>query len=227
MLRLNNRSHLSHADFFLLGLAYASLIFTIAYDLTGLQGEFSKGFAIEDGPVEWGTAICLALAAVVLFRNSGALWSKRGKTAALITAFYGVIYVFGAGEEISWGQRIFGLESGEFLSEHNFQNEITVHNLVVGERQLTKTLFGPVLTLVLLLYLIVFPLLYPRVEWVQNFARIISVPVPGRRHVLLTILASLVMLAVSMDRKWEVYEFVFSLLSFSIFLRPENADEVT
>ncbi|MCZ4351789.1 hypothetical protein O4H61_04615 [Roseovarius aestuarii] len=227
MYRLNSRSHLSHADFFLLGLAYASLIFTIAYDVTGLKSEFSAGFAIEDGPVEWGTAVCLALAAVVLFRNSGALWSKSGKAAALITAFYGVIYIFGAGEEISWGQRIFGLESGDFFSEHNFQNEITAHNLVVGDKQLTKTLFGPALTLVLLLYLVVLPLLHPRIVWMQTFAHSLSVPVPGKRHVLLTILASLVMLAVNMDRKWEVYEFVFALLSLSIFLSPANTDEVT
>lgn len=227
MLHLNNRSHLSHADFFLLGLAYAGLIFTIAYNATGLEREFSRGFAIEDGPVEWGTAVCLALSAVVLFRNSSVLWSKRGKATALITALYGVIYVFGAGEEISWGQRIFELESGEFFSDHNFQSEITIHNLVVGEKQLTKTLFGPVLTLAILLYLIVLPMLHPHAGWVQKFVRMLSIPVPGRRHVLLAIVASLIIVAVSMDRKWEVYEFIFSLLSISIFLRPENANDVT
>lgn len=227
MLNLNDRSHFSHADVLLFGLAYASLIFTVAYQLTGLGREFAAGFAIEDGPVEWGTAVFLFLSAIVLFRNSGALWSKRGTAAALITGFYGILFIFGAGEEISWGQRVFGWESGEFFMEHNAQNETTLHNLVVGEQQLVKTVFGPMLTLVLLLYLVVFPLLYPRAGWARRLARGLVVPVPGGRHVFLAVLASVVIVAVGLERKWEVYEFVFSLLTCSIFLQPRNADEVT
>lgn len=227
MLDLNDRSALSHADVILIGLAYASLIFTVAYQITGLGQEFSVGFAMEDGPVEWGTAVFLFLSAIVLFRNAAALRAKRGAAAALITGFYGIVFIFGAGEEISWGQRVFGWESGEFFTEHNAQNETTLHNLVVGEEQLAKTLFGSVLTLVLLAYLVVFPLLFPHAGWVRKLARALCVPVPERRHVLLALLASLVIVAVDLDRKWEVYEFIFSLLTCSIFLRPRNAEEVT
>lgn len=227
MLHLNDRSSLSHADVLLLGLAFAGLIFTVTYQITGLGGEFSTGFAIEDGPVEWGTSVFLFLSAIVLFRNSGALWSKRGTVAALLTALYGLLFFFGAGEEISWGQRVFGWESGEFFLEHNAQDETTLHNLVVGEEQLAKTLFGSVLTLVMLLYLVVLPLLYPRAGWVRKLARALSVPVPGSRHVFLAVLSSVVILSVDLGRKWEVYEFIFSLLTCSIFLQPRNADEVT
>jgi len=46
-----------------------------------------------------------------------------------------VLYLLGAlglfmiaGEEISWGQRIFGLETPEFYLEHNTQKEINLHN---------------------------------------------------------------------------------------------------
>jgi len=227
MHRLNERSNLSHADFILFGLIAASLFFTVIYQLTSLHTEFSVGFAREDGPVEWGTAIFLFLAALVLFRNSAVLWQASGGLAALITLLYALLFVFGAGEEISWGQRLFGWEPGEFFEEKNFQSETNLHNLVVGEKQLTKTLFGPILTFVLLLYLAALPLLYPRMRWVRVVARALRVPVPGFRHAAWAVFASLLIAVFDMDRKWEVYEFVFSLLAVSIFLAPQNHDETT
>ena len=65
MFRLTERSNLSHADVVLFGLGYATLIFTVGYYVTGLHDAFRTGFAIEDGPVEWGTAVCLLLFTVL------------------------------------------------------------------------------------------------------------------------------------------------------------------
>jgi hypothetical protein len=44
---------------------------------------------------------------------------------------------------------------------------------------------------------------------------------------ILALAATVVILAVQMMTKWESYEFVFSLLTVSIFLRPRNAIQVT
>lgn len=33
-------------------------------------------------------------------------------------------------EEISWGQRLFSIESPEFFQQHNYQDEITLHNFL-------------------------------------------------------------------------------------------------
>jgi hypothetical protein len=227
MQRLNERSPFSQADFFLFGMILASLIFSIIYQIAGFDEAFSTAFAMEDGPVEWGTAIALFLSAVVLFRNFGALARQRNLAGAVFTLLYALLFVFGAGEEISWGQRVFNWESGEFFTERNFQQETNLHNLVVGEKQLTKTLFGPVLTLVLLLYLVVLPLLYPRLKWVRAFTNALRIPVPGLRHAAWALGASLVIAVLAMDRKWEVYEFVFGLLAISIFLAPQNNENVT
>lgn len=41
------------------------------------------------------------------------------------------LFLFGAGEEISWGQRIFHIETPEALREINEQEEINVHNLEI------------------------------------------------------------------------------------------------
>jgi uncharacterized protein YqhQ len=223
MKSLNARSTLSVADFILFGLILASLVFTMAYWVTGWHAAFSRGFAMEDGPVEWGTAVGLFVAALVLLRNSAALWRRQGAAAAIITFVYALLFIFGAGEEISWGQRVFGWETTDFFAEHNYQRETNLHNLMVGEHRLARTLFGNALTVVLLLYLVVLPVLQPRSRLVARLVDRVVLPVPGGRHAAWALAGSLVVAAVVMDRKWEVYELVFALLAVSIFLNPRNA----
>lgn len=227
MFRLNAPSRLSVADSFLFGMANATLLFTIIYYITGLHEPFRFGFATEDGPVEWGTAICLFLSSVVLFRNAFVLWGKRGVTVALLTGFYGLLFFFASGEEISWGFRLFHWQPNEFFLQNNAQQETNLHNLVVGDVKLVKTVFGSGLTVVIMLYLLVMPLLYTRLGLVRRIADAVAAPVPDTRHMLMTVAATVVILSVQMMTKWEPYEFIFSLMTLSIFLNPRNADQVT
>ncbi|MGB8983581.1 MAG: hypothetical protein WCC12_17060, partial [Anaerolineales bacterium] len=44
-----------------------------------------------------------------------------------------LLFFFGAGEEISWGQRILGFETPETLAQVNKQDELNLHNLSVLE----------------------------------------------------------------------------------------------
>jgi tetratricopeptide (TPR) repeat protein len=49
--------------------------------------------------------------------------------------FYGLLALacfYVAGEEISWGQRIFDIESPEFFRQHNLQKETNLHNFLTG-----------------------------------------------------------------------------------------------
>ncbi|MDT8328025.1 MAG: hypothetical protein RQ750_11695, partial [Roseovarius sp.] len=119
MLRLNAPSRLSIADSFLFGMAIATLVFTMLYDITGLHDAFRLGFAVEDGPVEWGTAICLLLSSLVLWRNACVLRGKRGVGAAVLTGVYGMLFFFAAGEEISWGFRLFHWQPSAFFLNYN------------------------------------------------------------------------------------------------------------
>lgn len=218
---------LSPADTILFGIAIACLLFTLGYYLTGLQAEYRSGFAVEDGPVEWSTAICLFLASFVLLRNALRLAERAEATAAALTALYALVFFFGAGEEISWGQRLFGWEPGEFFRENNAQAETNIHNLVVGDVKLVNTLFGPILTLCVLLYLAGLPLLYTRSGFIRRVTDRLAVPVPAMRHTVLTLAASAIVVALPMIAKWESYELVFSVICVSIFLAPHNADRIT
>ena len=217
---------LSPVDRVLFSLALLSLIATVIYSSTN-QAAFRNWFAIEDGPVEWGGTICLLLSSLVLLRNALSLMGKGRPGAAALTGFYALLFFFASGEEISWGQRIFGWESGAFFTHANAQHETNIHNLVIGHIKLAKTLFGSGLTAVLLLYLVVLPFAYALISPVQRLANRLALPVPYARHAVVIVIASAVMVSVHMLYQWEVYETVFSMMALSIFLRPRNAAYVT
>ena len=52
-----------------------------------------------------------------------------------------VAFMFVVGEEISWGQRIFGFDTPEYLMNINVQNEFTIHNIKIGKHYLVSV-FG-------------------------------------------------------------------------------------
>jgi hydrogenase/urease accessory protein HupE len=194
-------------------LLVASVILAI-----GAPNFFVQVFAAEDGPVETATALFLLVAGLML------AWRIRGLSGlgAALTGVYALLFLFAAGEEISWGQRIFGWNSNDFFATHNAQGETNLHNLTVGGHRLARTLFGSGLTAVVLFYLVVFPILYSRIGWIRRIAARLAIPVPGLRHAGLAVAASVIAAGIGVPRKWEVYELVFALLATAIFIRPGN-----
>ncbi len=186
---------------------------------------FVSRYAAEDRLVEYGTAIFLLVASIVLGTHALSLWRRGQRGAAALTLLYALIFFVAAGEEVSWGQRIIGWESGEFFIQHNKQEETNLHNLVVGDVHLTTSLFGPVLTVFVLLYLIGLPLVYPKGGSISALADRMALPVPWLRHGIIALIASIIIALLSVGRKWEVYELIFALLMVSIFILPQNRDK--
>lgn len=178
---------------------------------------FSTRFATEDGPIEYATAILLFAASLIL--GYLCYLSRRW-----LVALYALAFFFAAGEEVSWGQRIFGIESSEFFAQNNFQGETNLHNLVVGETHLTEFIFGTGLALIIMSYLVVLPLLYPVAGWVRRFCEFLAVPVPQKHIGALAVFATLFSAWIGLDRQWEVYEFAFGVFVCLIFLNPVNAE---
>lgn len=76
----------------------------------------------EDRPIEWAT--------VWLFGAAGVLQLRRAiRNRFFFDALVGLFCLFVAGEEFSWGQRLFGYGSPEYFLAHNFQQELNLHNL--------------------------------------------------------------------------------------------------
>ena len=78
---------------------------------------------VEDGAIEWATVILSLLAA------TAAIYSASGHKASLIRVGVGLLFFLIAGEELSWGQRIFMFQTPEPLAAINVQSEFTLHNI--------------------------------------------------------------------------------------------------
>ena len=80
----------------------------------------------EDYYVENLTAVWFLLAGFLLFVTA---LVERSFFRRCVYILGGIVMVFVAGEEISWGQRIFGFATPDFLMHLNAQREFNVHNI--------------------------------------------------------------------------------------------------
>lgn len=88
----------------------------------------------EDGVFETGSALCWLFCVVIFFylyrkdrQGCDLIFVRTGRNIFLL--LLAGVFFFGFGEEISWGQRIFGLSTPEPLREINEQGELNIHNL--------------------------------------------------------------------------------------------------
>ncbi len=82
----------------------------------------------EDGFFEWMTAIFFLISSVLFL-----ILFRRTKNIFLLGLAF--IFFFGAGEEISWGQRLFNFGTPESLNKVNVQHEFNIHNLEIFNDQ--------------------------------------------------------------------------------------------
>lgn len=105
----------------------------------------------EDSVVQNVSVIFSFLAAGLAALAARDFFRREARTVGYLYVLLGAGLLFMSLEEISWGQRIFGVESPEWFLEHNTQQEITVHNL------------GPVQAILHKLYIVVG--LYGSLAW--------------------------------------------------------------
>lgn len=160
------------------------LIYTIFFGFLGVYlaifntPYFNQIFSVEDGVLEWLQFVGLATISFVFFDRA---WHfKQGKSVlfvgfALLVALF---FLFAAGEEISWGQRLFAIESSDFFKSNNLQKETNLHNLVVGETKVNKLIFGTLLGLIFTFYLAVLSPLYHSSVWVKKWVDDFGIPMP-------------------------------------------------
>ena len=214
---------MSQSSFDRLCLLAGGLVLAAAFIAAAISHDaFSTFFGREDSPVENLTALVLFSAGAMLIVRTLAKRGEWAVHAVALGVLYGAVYIWAGGEEISWGQRLLGFETPEFFAENNDQGEFTIHNLVVGGVKLDESLFGPILSIVILTYLVVLPLMWRRFAWVKRLASTLSVPVPGRHHALYALAVTLIIPLLGESRRWEVYECIFALLSMGIFVNPAN-----
>ena len=207
-----------------LGFSFLLLVyaFGIYFSNTDLE-YFNTSYAQEDGFAEYGTAFILGCISLFLVTRLFKLWTVKPVLWKVGVIGMALIFLFGAGEEISWGQRIFDIESSEYFKENNAQQETNLHNMVVGETKINKLIFSQILTAVLVIYLIILPFLYRRIVFIKKLVDDFGVPIPQWKHTIAFLLATGLIFLMPSERKWELYELAFAVIFFLIFLNPFNS----
>ena len=208
----------------ILGFIFLLLVYTLGIYFSNTDLEyFNTSFAQEDGFAEYGTAFILGCISLFLTTRLLKLWSIKPALWKVGVIGMALIFLFGAGEEISWGQRIFNVESSEYFKQNNAQQETNLHNMVVGETKINKLIFSQILTVVLVIYLLILPVLYRKIESIKKLVDTFGVPIARWKHIIAFLLATGLITLMPSDRKWELYELAFAVIFFLIFLNPFNS----
>jgi hypothetical protein len=116
-------------------IALIYLLFASTFSIALLPEHTLVALTAEDGLVESYGALAFFIAAVffwVAWSRSEGFGNRLGRIHFRKNAAYlllAVLFFFAAGEEISWGQRLFGWATPESLAEINRQGETNIHNL--------------------------------------------------------------------------------------------------
>lgn len=188
---------------------------------------FDGVYTMEDGFIENGSAIFLLSSSLLLMYRIFKLFKHKDLFWKIGILAMSLVFFFGAGEEISWGQRIFNVESSQYFIENNAQGETNLHNLVVEDTKINKLIFSQLLTVVLVIYLIITPFLYRKFDWVKKLANKFAVPIVQWHHTISFLTGTVLLLFISSNRKWEIYELAFSVIFLLIFIKPFNKEIYT
>jgi len=92
--------------------------------------EFYSWFADEDGLAENLTAVFFFITGLILlFKSFREMKNGMKFKKEILFLLLGLFFIYVAGEEISWGQRIFNIPTSDFLMKYNAQQELNSHNL--------------------------------------------------------------------------------------------------
>lgn len=134
----------------------------------------------EDGFFEDLTALCFLAVSIMFLRIF--FYKKE-----IIFLIFFLVFLFGAGEEISWGQRILNFNTPEYFGKNNLQDEFNVHNLVVfnnNNPDYHKSGLSKLLSMNFqykmfwLVYCFVLPLIYPFSRGIRLLVQKIRLPLP-------------------------------------------------
>lgn len=179
---------------------------------------------MEDGELENLTALGLLAGSLMLLVRLLKVYRTKNTLWIVVNILMILGLFFGFGEEISWGQRIFGVESNEFFSQNNAQNETNLHNLKVGDVKVNRIL-SLVLSIGFGFYYLFMLLLYKKVNIIQNLINTLGIPLPTLKQSIWFLAATGIILIVPSSKKWEIWECVFVLSFLWILIAPYNIGE--
>lgn len=183
---------------------------------------FENVYVREDGFIENLTLFPLLAAAFVSGVYIVTLSKQKSRTFSFVMISIFTFSIFVAGEEISWGQRLFNIQSSDFFNQYNAQRETNLHNLVVGDKKINKIVFSQLLTAVVACYLILLPMLYRKNNRLKAVVDAIGIPVPRRYQIWACMLLFISIILIPTGKNAEILEVGIVHLFFLILLYPQN-----
>jgi hypothetical protein len=174
----------------------------------------------EDGLIEYMTTLFLLFSSLVcIFR---AFHNRKMKKPLWILTWIliALLFFFAAGEEISWGQRLFGVKSSEFFLHNNIQGETNFHNLIVEGKNLNIMIFSRLMFLCLFIYFVFSRLLVWKIPFIHDLVEKFNLPLPGIQHIFIMLVSSFMVILIQITRQSELHELSFAFVFFMIFLNP-------
>ena len=101
------------------------ILFLLFILIEKYQSQLFINIVQEDGVAEYLQFLAYAISGILIYKC--AIKSKKIFKIIFITLSISLFFV--AGEEISWGQRLMGIETPESIKEINYQDELTIHNI--------------------------------------------------------------------------------------------------
>lgn len=187
--------------------------------------EFYHKMVAEDSPFEYATAVVLLVISVLFLVRIIRTGKSRNRYWLVLNIFIVLGAFFGFGEEISWGQRIFSIESGEFFTSQNLQAETNFHNLEVNGVNINKLIFSQGLVLVFGFYFVLAQLFYRKFNFFKKLVDLFGVQIPKLKHTVLMLACTGFILIVPEQRIWELWEAIFVALLLLVFIEPFNEKE--
>lgn len=199
--------------------------FGLYYAFTDLK-YFEAGYTREDGLIEWLTFIALGLGCGVNFYRAqilGPFRERRFVSSLYLLAF---VFLFGLLEEISYGQRIwqawFDFQVPEFFVKYNSQGEMNLHNLRLGGTNINRLVFGLFLGIGVVIYFLILPLAYNKLERIQKLIDSFALPIPRWYHILAYIIWAAVCEIIPGGKKGEMLELGGCWISMLMVFNPIN-----
>ena len=134
----------------------------------------------EDGIVEWMQFLCFAVMAALLgfVAVDRSIKLHRLNLEVIGIAGLSVLVALAALEEISWFQRVLGIDSPEFFRQHNRQYETNLHNLALGGASLHKTILVKLIFVIGIMHNVVLPLIARSKPAIRRFVESIGLYLP-------------------------------------------------
>jgi hypothetical protein len=197
------------------------LVFIVIGFVKAAEGqEAFMTYLKEDGLVENLTTLFLAASSGIAVWRAVKQWQAGRKVSTLTWALLAFLFFFAAGEEISWGQRIFSIETPEYFMEKNLQKETNLHNLVIGNVKVNKLIFSQLLTAAMVVYFLGLRLLAVKTRFFRKVVSVTGLPLPRWEHTAALVIGTILVSQYHMVKAGELRELVFAVVFFLVFLYP-------